>query len=100
MARWCLTVVEYSARGREGAADQYRIDLKVIRKLGELCSNRQDITEARKSNGPYGVTPLKPAEREWIKSVIKILILRVGEYGFDPNARMPQITMSDFQGAQ
>jgi hypothetical protein len=100
MARWCLTVVEYSARGREGAVDQYRIDLKVIRKLGELCGNREDITEARKSNGPSGVTPLKPAEREWIKSVIKRLILRVGEYGFDPNARMPQITMSDFQGAQ
>jgi len=40
---------------------------------------------------------LKPAEREWTESVIKKLILRVGQYGFDPNAKLPQINMSDFQ---
>ena len=40
---------------------------------------------------------MKPAEREWTESVIKKLILRVGQYGFDPNAKLPQINMSDFQ---
>jgi hypothetical protein len=39
---------------------------------------------------------LKPEEREWIKTVIKTLILRVGEYAFNPIAKLTQITMSDF----
>ena len=96
MAYWCLTVIEYSARGRTDAADQYRVDLKVLRRLGELCGNRGGINEARKLNGQAGVTPLKPEEREWIKTVIKTLILRVGEYAFNPIAKLTQITMSDF----
>jgi hypothetical protein len=96
MAYWCLTVVEYSARGRTEAADQYRVDLKVLRRLGELCGNRGGINEARKLSGQAGVTPLKPEEREWIKTVIKTLILRVGEYAFNPIAKLTQITMSDF----
>jgi len=96
MAYWCLTVIEYSARGRTEAADQYRVDLKVLRRLGELCGNRGGINEARKLNGQAGVTPLKPEEREWIKTVIKTLILRVGEYAFNPIAKLTQITMSDF----
>ena len=96
MAYWCLTVIEYSARGRTEAADQYRVDLKVLRRLGELCGNRGGINEARKLSGQAGVTPLKLEEREWIKTVIKTLILRVGEYAFNPIAKLTQITMSDF----
>ena len=88
MAYWCLTVIEYSARGRTEAADQYRVDLKVLRRLGELCGNRGGINEAKKLNGQAGVTPLKPEEREWIKTVIKTLILRVGEYAFNPIAKL------------
>jgi len=100
MAYWCLTVIEYSARGRTEAADQYRVDLKVLRRLGELCGNRGGINEARKLNGQAGVTPLKPEEREWIKTVIKTLILRVGEYAFNPIAKLTQITMSDFSSTR
>ena len=96
VAYWCLTVIEYSARGRTEAADQYRIDLKILRRLGELCGNRGDINEARKLSGQAGVVPLKQEEREWIKTVIKTLILRVGEYAFNPIAKLTQITMSDF----
>jgi hypothetical protein len=99
-AYWCLTVVEYSARGKEEAADQYRIDLKVLRKLGELCGNRRDTTGAGKLKKQAGITPLKSTEREWIRSVVKRLILRAGEYSFDPNAKLPQITVSDFPGVQ
>jgi hypothetical protein len=96
LAHWCFTVLEYSAGGRSEAADQYMIDYRVLRKLGELCANRGDIREARKHKGTAGITPLRPAEREWIRAVVKRLILRVGEYAYHPVARMPMITMSDF----
>jgi hypothetical protein len=96
MAYWCLTVMEYTAGGRPEASDQYRVDQRVLRKLGVLCSSRGDVYEARKRKGNTGITPLKPAEREWIRAVVKRLILRVGEYAYDPVAKLPLITMSDF----
>jgi hypothetical protein len=96
MAYWCLTVMEYAAGGRSEAADQYRVDHRVLRKLGELCGNRGDIRDARKLKGNAGIIPLKPAEREWIRAVVKKLILRVGEYAYDPVSKLSMITMSDF----
>jgi hypothetical protein len=96
MAYWCLTVMEYTAGGRPEASDQYRVDQRVLRKLGVLCSSRGDVYEARKRKGNTGITPLKSAEREWIRAVVKRLILRVGEYAYDPVAKLPMITMSDF----
>jgi hypothetical protein len=97
LAHWCFTVLEYSAGGRSEAADQYMIDYRVLRKLGDLCCNRGDIRDARKHKGNAGITPLRPAEREWIRAVVKKLILRVGEYAYHPVAKLPMITMSDFQ---
>ena len=91
MAYWCLTVVEYAAGGRSEVADQYRVDFRVLRKLGELCGNRGDGMEARKLKGNAGITPLKPTEREWIRAVVKRLILRIGEYAYDPVAKIEDI---------
>ena len=100
MAYWCLTVMEYSAGGRPEAADQYRVDYRVLRKLGELCGNRGDVREARKMKGNAGITPLKQTEREWIRAVVKRLILRVGEYAYDPVPKLQPITMADFPSIQ
>lgn len=94
MAYWCLAVMEHSAGGRKEAADQYQIDSKVLRRLGELCSNR-DLREVRKFKGGAVNTELKPAEREWIKAVVKRLILRAGEFAYDPISRLPLVTMAD-----
>jgi hypothetical protein len=102
-AYWCLTVLEYSARGRAESAELYRIDPKVLRKLGELCGQRGDVS----GRSPYGGgAPLNPAEREWIRAVVRRLILRAGEVAFDPVAKLPRLTMADlpplpkaFQGA-
>jgi hypothetical protein len=96
MAYWCLKVMEYTAGGRPEASDQYQIDQRVFRKLGELCSSRGDVYEARTLKGNAAIPPLKPVEREWIRAVVKRLILRVGEYAYDPVAKLPMITMSDF----
>ncbi len=96
MAYWCLTVMENAAGGRHKAADQYRIEPKVLSKLGELCSDRGDVKQARKMKAKAGTTPLKPSEQKWILTVVKRLILRVGEYAYDPVARPTKITMADF----
>jgi hypothetical protein len=40
--------------------------------------------------------PLKPNEKTWIEKVIKAIILRVGEYAYDPDAKFKKITMSEF----
>jgi hypothetical protein len=96
MAYWCLTVMEHAAGGRSEVADQYRVDYRVLRKVGEFCSSRGDVYEARKLKGNSGITPLKLAEREWIRAVVKRLILRVGEYAYDPVAKLQLLTMADF----
>ncbi|HIE31994.1 MAG TPA: hypothetical protein EYP67_06400 [Methanosarcinales archaeon] len=87
-----------TGKKREKAAKQYCIDIKVLDTLGKLCTAKGDATEARKypENGAF--TPLNPKEKEWIVSVIKILISRVGEYGYahSTGAKLKQITMGDF----
>lgn len=100
MAYWCFTVLEYSAGGRSEATDQYGIDYRVFRKLGELWSNREDVNEIRKLKGTGIRTPLKPSEREWVRAVVKSLILRAGEYAFNPNSKLPMITMADLPSIQ
>ena len=95
MAYWCLSVFEYSSKGLNKAAKKYHVSNKVLSKLSMLCSNKGDLSEARKLKGKAGSTPLEPGEKKWIESVIKRLIKRVGECEYDPNAILKEITMSD-----
>ena len=83
---------------RKNAADQYCIDIDVLRNLGNLCTEKGDTTEARKYPKNRTFTPLSPKEKEWIVSVIKALIRRVGEYEYarSTGAELKQITMGDF----
>ena len=62
----------------------------------KLTSTKGDPAEARKfpQNGIF--EPLRSKENEWITSVIKALIHRVGEYAHDPRAKLKQLSMSDF----
>ena len=96
LAHWCFRVLEYTAGGRSEAADQYQVDYRVLRKLGEICSNRSDSNETRKLRDSAAGIPMNPSEREWVRAVIKRLILRAGEYAYDPVAKLKLITMSDF----
>lgn len=98
MAYMCFTVLTASAGGREKAAKQYYISSKVLKKLSGLSTERGDATEARKCTGNGTFTPLSPKEKEWIVSVIKVLIRRVGEYEYaqSTGAELKQITMGDF----
>jgi hypothetical protein len=96
MAYFCLTVLEYGAGNRKIAAVRYNIKYEVLKKLGELCSEKGNKKEARKASRGKNYVPLTPLERRWIEEVIKALIQRVGEWAYDSQAKFKQITMHDF----
>lgn len=106
MAYVCLTVLEGSVDGRDkaggntrkNAANQYCIAIDVLRNLGNLCTEKGDITEARKYPKNRTFTPLSQKEKKWIEAVIKALIRRVGEYEYarSTGAELKQIAMGDF----
>lgn len=94
MAYMCLTVLEVSANGRDKASKKYNIDKKVLSKLGELVSKRGGPHNIRKAP-KKDYEPLSQVEKNWINEVTKKLILRVGEYNFNPKKPLPKIVMSD-----
>lgn len=99
MAYMCLTVLEASAGGRNKrpqAAKSYSVAKPVLDKLGEFCSQKGGQTEARKA--PVGRTfvTLTPKGKKWVVCVIKALIRRAGEWAYDTDAQLQQITMNDF----
>jgi hypothetical protein len=96
MAHFCLTMLESGFRGnrRLAAAAKYRIHRSVLRKLGELTSQRGDEKTARKGGRPFA--PLTPSEENWTQSTIKVIIRRVGEHDARGTAaELPVITMKD-----
>jgi hypothetical protein len=100
MAYMCLTVLEASlgpnVEGkRKAVCDKYHIDPPVREKFGDLVSERGDASEARKMSGTGSLIPLTEDEKGWIEAVVRRLILRAGEYSYDPN-NLSKITMSDF----
>lgn len=92
MAYFCLTVLETTAGGRPQAARTFNIHKSVLRKLGELTSDRGDPRSARKMPTP-ATPPLSGAEDAWIQETIKQIIWRVGDQR--SLANLPPITMVD-----
>ena len=89
MAYFCLTVVLSAAGGLSNAAKAFGIAESVLRKLGELTSNRGDLTTARKARATKH--PLTGAERAWIEATVKQLVLRL----CDPPQRYERKQMAD-----
>lgn len=90
MAYFCLTVLDASAGGRAAAAKKYNINLGVLRKIGELTTNRGDTGTARKMQSR--LVPYSPKEIGWLEAAITIIIRRVAE--IDGTA-CPTLTMKD-----
>jgi hypothetical protein len=90
MAYFCITFLEAKAGSRGDAADAYRIDLPVLRKVGELTSTRGDAMNARKADA---AKPLAGAEHEWLEAAVKMMIWRLGDTRTGP--ALPMVTMSD-----
>lgn len=101
MVNFCLTVLEMRAihqgkeNNREAASRQYNIEYGVLDKLGNWAANKGTEAEARKAPKD-GFIPLTNNEEVWIKEVIKRIIMRVGEYAFNPNQQFQKITLADF----
>jgi hypothetical protein len=94
MANFCLTVVE--GRGTRGdAANKFAVSNAILRRLGDLVSNRGDEFSARKypQHGTYA--PLSGAEEVWIDAAVKLLIRRVGEHAAASHGPLVQLTMND-----
>ena len=99
MASMCLSILEASAgrrNKRERAAKRYSVDEKVLGTLGTLTSEVGDERTARKVPKSRTYRPHSPAQTAWIEAVVRRLILRVGEWDFDPSATLPKLTMDHF----
>jgi len=96
MAYMCLTVLEVSAGGRSQAASRYGISSTVLDKLGSICSECGDASQARKVTKRSKLKALSSNEIDWVLKVIKAIIRRTGEWAYNPNASAPEITMADF----
>jgi hypothetical protein len=97
MAFMCLTILQEGAGGRKKAAKRYNIDYKILNTLGTLVSTKGDKADARKFPKDGKFDPLRPREKDWIVSVIKALVRRVGEYAHDPKANLKKLSMGDFR---
>lgn len=93
MAYFCLTLLETRGDpgGRKGASSLFNIDIPVLKKLGELTTNRMDGAIARKVQ--LSQIPLTGSERKWIEATIKKIIHRVGE--INSGNPLPEIKMED-----
>jgi hypothetical protein len=95
MANFCYTVLKSIAGGTSKAGNLFGISNRVLAKLGELTA-RGDLHNARKWRGGEQNRPLTQAEEEWLKQVVKQLILRLGEYNAHPDGSFEKITLEDF----
>ncbi len=100
VANLCLTVLEDSAfritggKGvkRELAADYYQIDLKVLKRVGDLSSNKGGSV-ARKAEGRSDAFTLE--DTRFLEASVTAFIRRAAERAADPNGNLPVITMAD-----
>lgn len=93
-AYFILTIAERSAGGRREAAQTYRIDAEVLRKVGELSSTRGSEMTARKADSQRQYHDLSPDEESWLQQALRMLIQRLGEHASGA-ATLSQITLAD-----
>lgn len=88
---FCLTVL-VNTKGRRAAADHFGIAFEVLRKIGELSSERGGAS-ARKAGGRD--KDLSSEQQRWLESAVKTVIRRAAEVAHDPHARSKRITCAD-----
>ncbi len=94
MVYYCKTLVENKGGGTRQASQIFKINGEIFKKIGELSSIRGDFNEARKINGNSRLSNLQPNERQWLIAALKKIIIRIGEYDYDPNASFAMINMN------
>ena len=95
MAYFCLTMLEYKFRRKNGkkardeAAEKYRIHKEVLGKIGHLSEKGGPI--GRKG----GTVSLTEREKRWLGESVKKIIYRAAQVAADDSQHLPQITMAD-----
>lgn len=97
MAYFCLTVLLASTRAPKGkrasAAKKYKIEEGVLKKMGDLTSEKHgDRSSARKATTGRA-QPTTSSEQAWLEAALKALIWRLGDTR--PPAALPRITLAD-----
>jgi hypothetical protein len=90
MAYFCLTNIEAIAQGRDAAARLLAVDSKILKKLGDLSTNR-GAELARKAQGKAAL--LTSAEEHWLREALRRVIVRVGEVA--AGAPLAPLTMGE-----
>lgn len=83
MTYFSLTLVVSMAENLKQAARALNIDEAILRKLGELSSNRGDQLSARKISAR--VQPLTALEEMWIEHAVRAMILQAGRSSNEPS---------------
>lgn len=97
MAYFNYTLIVHRAGSRDEAARVLNVDQAVLRKLGELTSERGDRSTARKAPRNQVFVQLTDQERRWIDAAIRALIHRVAEV--DAGAAINRLRMADLPPA-
>ena len=80
MAYFCLTLLQWRAGNRKNAAKKYKIDFKILTRLGILTAeNKGNEKNAQKLKAGKSFSPLTSIEVEWIKAALIAIIRRVGK---------------------
>ena len=92
MAYYCLTTLEQMAGGRDAAALQFGISKALLRRIGDLSTNKGGAS-ARKAIGR--TAPHTPDEERFLKSAVRTVIRRAAEVAYRPAANCNQINLGD-----
>ena len=102
MAYFCLSRLESTAMSspikgnkRAKTAGTYRVEEKVLAKLGEFTATLGDEVSARKMDGQSRGRPPTDEEAAWIEAALELLINRAAEHSADPKRQWSQIMMDD-----
>jgi hypothetical protein len=76
MAYFCLTVLDWASGGRRSVPTQVGVERAVIKKLGDLASERGDMRTARKIKVGKVMVPLSLQESRWVEATVLALIRR------------------------
>ena len=94
VAQFCLTMLEKSAGNRDKAAKKFDIELKVLKKVGELAAEKGGRAMARKAKGID--EEFTPGETRFLECAVKVFIRRVAEEAQSPGGPFREITIKDF----
>ena len=96
MAYFCLEVLLASTGKRRGrlvaAARRYRISQRVLNRLADLTSSKGGAG-ARKAEGAH--QELTAQEKRFVEAAVTTIIRRAAEVAHDPDAELPEISMSE-----